>query len=83
LHALNAPYKHCHSTVSAAIAQCSGFLKNVPNFTHLPILTEINLAIAFTAFISSLHFEQPKNKRAQTNMYMSENWNTILSSWPW
>ena len=48
-------YKHCHSTVSAAISQCGGFLKNVQNFTYLQILTEIKVTTLFTVFIFSLY----------------------------
>ena len=48
---MNGSYKHCHSTVSVGISQCSGFLKNVQNFTYRPILTEIKLAVPLTVFI--------------------------------
>jgi hypothetical protein len=56
----NAPYKHYHSTLSAGISQCGRYLKKLLNFTHLPILTKIKVAIPFTVliFFSLSHVNQ-------------------------
>ena len=81
MHVLNGPYKHCHSTVSAAIWQCSRFLKNVQNFTHLHILTIITVAIPFTVFIC-FTLTRKKNLSGHKILYMIENrytsWNYFI-----